>query len=102
HFACQRVRATQHLAGCIQIARADHIPNTSAARNFAIQRHRGQSMHDEFHLRAQSLEQFNVAAALVPKCEPAANTDAVDLPKVPRQASHERFTWLLAEDFVES
>lgn len=99
--AGERIGATQHLAGGIEIAATNGFADAGAADGFAIEGDGGEGVNSEFQFPAELLEQLDVAAAFMAEDEIGADAEALDTFEIAGEAADEGFTRLLAEGFIE-
>jgi hypothetical protein len=97
----QGISAAKHLAGIIQIAGSNRLPNPRAADRLAIERNRGEAMDGEVQFCSKLLEQLDITAAFVAKDKICTDANALDQAKVTGQAANKGFARLLAEAFIE-
>jgi hypothetical protein len=96
-----RVWASEHLPGEIQLTFPDDLANPGAADHCSSERDWGQRMNVESQVLPERAEQSHIAGTAVAKGKVAAYGDAEDLAKIAGQSADEHLTGLLAERVVE-
>lgn len=95
------VGAAEHLAGGIEVARANGFADSGAANNLAIKRHGGDPVDAEIQFGPELLQERNIAAPLVAEDEVRAHADAVEVAEIAGQLADEAFAGLSAERLIE-
>ena len=99
--AGEGVGAAEHLAGGIEVPGADGFPDAGAADGLAVEGDGGEVVNGEMEFGSQTVEERDVAPALMSKGELRPHADAVDVAAVADEGADEVLGGLFAEGAVE-
>jgi hypothetical protein len=91
NLANEGIASAEHLAGCIQVAGDNCLPNPSTANRLAIEGDRRQAVDDKAEFRTKLAKQFNIPAALMAEHKIGADANAANLTRVASQRPDEVF-----------